>query len=166
LEGIPTKNGIDHPPKNGSQTISISNYTHLTIDSSVITLPLIRGNTPLKRVDSIYGTLFNSKYGFYPPVATIGQRLKVMKELLTTYNELQLALLLIVYFNWKGMNDSNDKEQSYLQSKTHSMYTFKFNLSQYEAYVRNIAGYSKEFDESGEPLLKIVGENIIKITNK
>lgn len=158
---------VDTTTNGFQETNALSNKSiNALSNKNEITLPLTRGNTPLKRVDSIYGSLFQSKYGFYPTTATIGSRLKTIKELLKSFTELQLALLFIVFFNWKGMNDSNEKEQAYLQSKTHALPIFKFNNSQYEAYVRNVAGYSKEFDESGEELLNIVGENITKLLAK
>jgi hypothetical protein len=78
------------------------------------------------------------------------------------YTELQLSFLLIVFFAWRGMNDSNDKEQNYLQSKAHDLFTFRFNLAQYEIYTRNVANYSKEFDDS-DLLLPIIGKYITKL---
>ncbi len=175
LEGIPTNSGIDHPTNNGSQTISISNHTHLTKDiqpevvvepvSNKKTLPINRGNTPHQRVDSIYRDLFKDKYGMYPPFSDTGSRLKTLKDLLKQFTEVQLAFLLIVFFAWKGMNDNNDKDQAYLQSKAHSIFTFRFNLAQYEVYTRNVANYSKEFDDS-DSLLEIVGKYILELKNK
>jgi predicted transcriptional regulator len=165
LEGIPPKNGIDHPTKNGSQTISRSNYTHLTINIDTKTLPLSRGNSPQKRLESIYCTMFYSKYGYKPNVVETPQRLKVIKELLVGYTELQLAFLLMVYFNWNGMNNDKPKEQEYLQSKSHSLYTFKYGIQQYELYTRNVSGFKKEFEESGDELLKVIGTHITNLTN-
>ena len=168
----PTQNRDVSQPNNGSQTISNITIPNITIDIQpevvvpVIekkTLPLNRGNSPHQRVASIYNDLFKDKYGIYPPNAGIGSRLKVLKELCKDYTELQLSFLLIVFFAWKGMNDSNDKEQNYLQSKAHDLFTFRFNLAQYEVYTRNVAGYSKEFDDS-DLLLPIVGKYILELS--
>lgn len=171
----PTQNRDDSQPNNGSQTISNITIPTLTIDiqpevvtepvDTKKTLPINRGNTPHQRVASIYNDLFKDKYGVYPPNAGIGSRLKVLKDLSKDYTELQLSFLLIVFFAWKGMNDSNDKEQNYLQSKAHDLFTFRFNIALYEVYIRNVAGYSKEFDDS-DLLLHIIGKYITELKSK
>ena len=146
-------------------TISNITISNVTIDTPIEVkkiLPIERGNNPHQRVDSIYRDLFKDKYGVYPNNATIGMRLKVLKELCNSYTELQLAFLLIVFFAWKGMTDSDDKAQNYLQSKAHDLFTFKYNLNQYEIYTRNVAGYSKEFDDS-DLLLPIVGKYVTEL---
>lgn len=137
---------------NNTVTIPNINYTNLTI-----TLPLSRGNKPNSRVNSIYGTLYNYKYGFYPSVSNIGSRLKVITKLLEDYTEIQIAFLLIIYFNW-------EKDKKYFTDKSHDLFTFKFNIDKFVAYVLNESGYDVEWKDD-ELLLPIVGKEITKLTN-
>lgn len=132
------------------------------IKENIITLPLNRGNQPSVRIDSIYSTLFNDKYGFNPPNALIGSRRKIFKELVGSYTELQIARLLIAFFEWRGMTGNDDKEENYVTSKTHDVFTFKFYLPKLEAKIRNIEGEGKQFEDD-RLLLAIVGKYIMNI---
>ena len=160
---------ITHPSEpDDIGTIPNVTIPNITIDIPLEVkkiLPIERGKTPHQRVDSIYCDLFKDKYGVYPNNSTIGMRLKVLKELCQNYTELQLSFLLIVFFAWRGMQDNNDKEQNYLQGKAHDLFTFRYNISQYEVYTRNVANYSKEFDDS-DLLLSLVGKYITELKNK
>jgi len=142
-------------------TISNSNYTNLTqLQPEVVqevvagnTLPLDRGKTPILRLLSIYKDCFRHLYGFsYKP--NFGRDLKVFKELLEQYTELQLARLLVAYFNW---NDN-----SFLLSTVYSIQVFKTYLPKLEAHVRNIEG--EPFDDEDNNLTK-VGEYFVKVIN-
>lgn len=182
MGGTPTQNWDVSQPNIGSQTIPNITISTLTKDiqqvvepvneeevtsivatSSMITLPLHRGKYAHQRVDSIYNDLFNDKYGFYPPVALIGSRLKVFKEVLVSYSEIQTARLLITFFEWRGMLGDSDWEEKKITGATHSIYIFKSNLTQYEAKVRNIDGQSKEFSDD-VLLLPIVGNYMINLS--
>lgn len=117
----------------------------------------------LKRVVGVYQVLFRDKYGFGVKSVSFGPINKVLKELLTTYSETQLKFLLMIYFRWKGMNDNDTREELYFNSRTHDIFTFKFNLNKFEAYGRNVLGYNEEFDKEEE--LKIVVDNFINKLN-
>ena len=165
-----TKNGIDHPTNIGSQTISISNHTHLTKDKQQVaykiigdkTLPIERGDTPLKRVISIYNTLFFNEYGISDNQA-YGKKAGIFTSLLKEYTELQLAYLLIVFFTWNGMSGQDKREREFLVNNTHSVGLFKAGLNKYLAWTKNVSGYDKEFDSSDE-LLHIIGKYIISLS--
>lgn len=146
-----------HP--NDPVTIPNINYTNLTIleDNKVI-LPIHRGKTPVTRLMSIYGTLFNHVYGFNSK-SNFGLNGKLLKDLLLTYSEVQIAFLLIVYLNWKGMDDNNQKEKQWLIDNAHPLTIFKSKINVYEAYTRNVAGWKTEFDDDSK-LLAIVGKHI------
>lgn len=118
------------------------------------TLPLTRGKAPVHRVYSIYADMYKSVYGIYPTWNS--GKLKVIKDLLDTYSELQLAVLIIVFLK------DNDK---YLSENGHPLFNFRYNLDKYIAQVRVKEGLAKEFDSSDE-LLPIIRENILKVTTQ
>jgi hypothetical protein len=148
-------------PQNNPVTISNSNYTNLTqLQPEVVqevvagnTLPLDRGKTPILRLLSIYKDCFRHLYGFsYKP--NFGRDLKVFKELLEQYTELQLARLLVAYITWS--------DNGFLISTAYSIQVFKTYLPKLEAHVRNIEG--EPFDDDNSNLTK-VGEYFIKVIN-
>lgn len=164
-------NLLPHPSEPGD-TVTISNITIpiITIDKQQVaskiigvkTLPVDRGDTPLKRINSIYNTLFFKEYGINDN-QSMGLKMKIFKSLLVDYTELQLAYLLIVYFTWKGMDGNNTRDREFLVSNTHAITLFKGQLNKYVAWVKNVSGYDKEFENSDE-LLPIIGKYIISLT--
>lgn len=146
----------DNKPYNKPNiNINISSEEETEQKGDEITLSNERGKTPVARLQSLYGTLFNRLYGFKPKPSSYPQTGSVFKGLLKDYSEIQIACLLIVFFNWKGMNDKDEKENEWLVKNTHSPFQLKAGLNKYEAYVRNIAGWSEEF-ENDEKLYPIV----------
>lgn len=111
-----------------------------------VTLNTDRGKSPVTRLMSLYSHLFNHLYGFNPKSAMFGPLGKVFKETLINYSEIQIACLLIVFFNWKGMGDNDKKEEDWLINNAHSIFIFKSGLAKYEVYARNVAGWVDEFD--------------------
>ena len=110
-------------------------------------LPMIRGNNYIKRVLSIYTDNFRAKYGFYPQLP-IGRFGAALKKLITTHTELQIAALLITFFNWQGMDGGDNFERDKLLKVTHNMGWFFSATNKYEAYLRNVFGL--KFDDENE----------------
>lgn len=159
-----TNNGSTPPTNNGSQTISNTNHIHITkyMQVGTCTLPLSRGSNPAQRVLSIYGTLFSNLYGFIDNTS-YPKKVGIVSKLLKDYTELQLAYLLIVYFNWNGMSGNDKREREFLINSTHSIGLFASGINKYVAYTKNVLGFSKEFDDS-DNLLEKVGEYIQNLT--
>lgn len=134
-------------------TISNINYTNLTTNDK-ITLNEKQGKTPTARLQSLYGKYFKHTYGFYPK-AQYGSLGKCFKDLLSHYSEIQIAALLIVFFNWQGMDDRNPSEKKWLVDKAHSIWLFKSNASTYEAYLRNYKDLSREFDDDEKLIVNV-----------
>jgi len=136
------------PEETYHNTIILDNNTTI-IEEEKITLPKNRGKTAQIRLLSIYGTLFYNKYGING-TSNISQFVKVFSELLNTYSEIQIAMLLIIFFSWKGIDGRDNKEYEYLLNKTFSIYIFKANTTKYEVYARNILNI--KFDDSQDTL--------------
>jgi hypothetical protein len=122
-----------------------------------ITLPLHRGKTPTDRLISLYCTLFSKTYNVSAKI-NFGMFRKALNELLKSYSEVQVAYLLIVYFNWHGMTETDVKEYNYLTSVAFPIFMFKSNISKYEIFSRNIQ--KVDFDDS-DKLLKLVANYIL-----
>ena len=154
VETLPSET-TDPTPSEPSDPVTIpnTNYTHLTI------LPEHRGTTATQRVMSIYRDCFKYIYGFdYKP--NFGRDLKLIKDLLESYSELQLARLLTIYLTWHGMDGSSDKDYNYLLAIAFPLTMFKANLAKYEAYSRNVL--KDNFDDDSE-LLELVGRYILSL---
>ena len=102
-------------------------------------LPSNRGNTYIKRVLSIYTDLFRYTYGFYPQLP-IGRFGKSLKNIIDSFTEFQIAALLIVFFNWQGMNGNDSFERDKLLKVTHNFGWFFSSINQYRAYIQNVFG--------------------------
>ncbi len=127
---------------------------------SKVTLNPKQGKTPIARLQSLYSLYFRHTYGFKPKnYAELG---KCLKDLLRLYSEIQIASLLIVFFNWQGMDNHQQGEKDWLIKSTHSIWLFKRGINQYEAYIRNVQGLTEEFEDD-EKLYKYVQESIGKV---
>lgn len=107
-------------------------------------LPETRGKTYILRVLSVYTDLFRAKYGFYPtlPMSRWGASLKRLME---THSELQIAAMLIIFFNWRGMDDGDDFAEQKLIDAAHNFQWFFSTINTYEIYLRNV--YNLEFND-------------------
>jgi predicted transcriptional regulator len=150
-----------HP--NDPVTIPSINYTNLTTitEEVKVTLPLQRGKQPSSRLLSIYSDLFKDVFGFSYK-SNFGRDLKIIKDMLQNYSELQIARMMIIFFSWHGMTGSDDREYNFLVGATFSLGLFKVNASKYEVYSRNVL---KEDFDSDEKLLTEVGNYFIKVIN-
>ncbi len=122
-------------------------------------LPLTRGKTYILRVLSIYTDLFRYTYRFYPQLP-IGRFGKALKVLMGSHTELQIAALLIVFFNWRGMDGNDTFEIQNLQKVTHNFGWFFSSVNKYEAYLRNIYGLDMDNEED---VRDFVSKNMVAI---
>lgn len=156
-------------------TKPINNQIHITkveedkssllpevVYSSTGVLPPNRGKTRIQRVVSIYKDLFKHLYGVEPnlAMAPIGASIDKLSE---RYTELQIAALLISFFNWHGMDGNSEFDYNKLLSAAHPFKWFYNTINQYEIYLRNV--YRLEFDS--ELLVRdFVGKSMLAIKDK
>jgi len=131
-------------------------------ETNTITLPTSRGSTYIQRLNSIYGTLFYHLYGFFVKEGSFAKNGAIFKRLMKDYTEIQIAYLLIVYFNWHGMDSNSQSETEWLQKKAHDIFQFQFGITKFETYVRNILNMSEVFEDDSK-LLQEVGQHIISL---
>lgn len=123
-------------------------------------LPESRGKSYVLRVLSIYNTLWKEKYGFAPKI-NIGMFGKMLKPLMENYTELQIASMLLVFFNWHGMTGSDDFEYQKVLRATFNFGWFVKSTNNYEVYLRNVVGI--KLDDEQE-VRKFVAEGIHKLS--
>lgn len=160
---------LTNPLVDSNQPIPDTKHQILNTDKedisslNTITLNPAQGKTPVSRLQSLYGKLFSHLYGFKPKPTTYPQTGKVFKDLLGSYTEIQIACLLIVFFNWQGMTDKEQSEKDWLVKNAHSIFQFRGGLNKYEAYTRNVAGWGEEFDNDSK-LYDIVRKKIAQLS--
>jgi hypothetical protein len=140
-------------------TIPNTNEPLLTVIAAQ-ELPLKFGNTPALRLMGIYSTLFQDKYGFVPSIVATRHG-KQLSSLLKNYTEWQVALLLIIFFEWRGMTGADDFAEQSLTKVAHPVGWFTNNLSQYEAYLRNVAEVKMDDPETVHNIVSRTMDNII-----
>lgn len=119
-------------------------------------LPTSRGKTYIIRVLSVYRDLFFDKYRFYPTVS-VPRFGKSLKQLIETKTELQIAAMLITFFNWHGMTGQEQFEHEKLLKAAFNVNWFFSTVTQYEAYLRNVMRI--DFD-SNEDVLRFVSSHM------
>lgn len=107
-------------------------------------LPIQRGTRPIQRVVSIYSDLYRYLYGILPKLkmAVVGASID---KLLESYSEIQIAALMVIFFNWYGMNGDSEFEYKKLLDATFPFAWFYSSINKYEIYLRNV--YKLEFDD-------------------
>ena len=169
IQGL-SENDSTPPIKNDIVTIPILNSTHLTqvtvpveiasteVKETKPTLPEKLGRTYITRLLTVYKRLFVDKFGFEP---TINVPLfgKTCKELCEAHSEVQLAAMMIIFFNWNGMNGGDARAQQRLVEATFPIVWFKNGINTYEAYARNV--FNLDLDKPQE-LLQFLRENLPK----
>lgn len=140
--------GLSTYTNNGAVTQPIINSTNITKDTQVVItsgqLPASRGKTYITRVLSVYNDLFRNIYGV-SPTFEVSRYSKQIKGLATTKSELQIAALLVTFFDWNGITGSDAFEWEKLVKATFPLGWFFSSVTSYEVYLRNVFGL--EFDK-------------------
>lgn len=154
--------------KNDTVTISSINYTNLTniqqevveeqVKEEGVTLPKVRsdgsstGKTNVDRLLRLYSVLYEKKYqAQYKP--NWGRDKKLISGMLADYTELQIALMLCIYFEWAGMSGNDSKESAFCFSAMFSIPLFKSTLNRYEVYARSFMKF--KFDDDNDNLINV-----------
>lgn len=124
-------------------------------------LPESRGKTYITRVLSIYVDLFRNKYGFVPQIAFAKWGM-MLKRLMESHTELQISAMLIVFFNWQGMDGGSDFERDKLIEAGHPFGWFFNNPNVYEIYLRNV--FKLEMDDE-EKVKEFVAKSMLELNN-
>lgn len=122
-------------------------------------LPESRGKTYIVRIISVYSDLFKDKYGFTPTIS-FGRYGKLLKSLIETHTELQIAAMLIIFFDWAGMDGEDNFTRERLTNATHSLGWFFSTTNSYEAYLRNV--FKLEF-ENEDKVRDFVGRSLLAL---
>lgn len=122
-------------------------------------LPETRGKTYIQRIVSVYSDLFKDKYGFYPTV-NYGQIGKLIQQLIDNKTELQIASLLIVFFDWAGITGGDEFERDKLLKACYPFGWFYSSINQYEVWLRNV--YKLEFDNE-EVVREFVAKSLLSL---
>lgn len=127
-----------------------------TIKEERITLPKHRGKYPADRLLYLYSKLYYKTYeATYKP--NFGRDKKILNDLLQNYTEMQVALMLCIYFDWHGMTGSDSKEYNFVTGATFPIGMFKTMINKFEVYSRNVL--NTPFDDDTQ-LLDIVIKSV------
>lgn len=161
-----------NPPSGKQETNALSANSLNALNANIITtksemdmvsvLPMNRGKTAIMRVLSIYQDLFRNKYGFGCSVP-IGRFGKSVNTLLKTHTEIQIAALMIIFFDWHGMTGSDIADHTKLLKATFNVFWFFSSITTYEAYARNVLQI--KFDDPTS-IREFVGEQIGRLSTQ
>jgi len=169
LLSLPSDTSVPTPsPTSVAVTIPNTNYTHLTatdtnvsdheivnmlpiqeeIKSLVGQLPDKFGKNYIDRIVYVYRALWKSKFNTPYQITSFGRVGKLIKTLVSTNTEYQVASLLLTHFNWRGATGSDEKEYVYLSSKGFPMELIPSKMNIYIAYLTNVCGVDYNSEES------------------
>lgn len=140
--GTPATNAPT-PAPNDTVTIP-NNNTQLTIPTKeakpqVAEQPKVNAGKLL----TVYSMLWKNKTGFdYKP--SYGKDSVMLKRLLSKYTEAQVLVLMIIFFNWYGMDGANEKEYRSVVESGFNLGWFISQIPKYEMYARNVAGINMD----------------------
>lgn len=100
-------------------------------------LPEEYGNSSIKRIVAVYAKKFTSLYGFAPKILSWGLIGKQFKTLLNHYTEHQIALMILLHFEWRGSTGEDEFSHKRLESACFPIEWIQKNSNAYEAYLRN-----------------------------
>lgn len=118
-------------------------------------LPLWMGNSALKRIIKIHSMIWTDLYGFPPTYMNWGMIGKLYKPLLSSYSEYQIASLIILHFDWKGADGSDEFTHKRLANKCFPIEWVPKAVNEYQAYLKNSLGL--KFDEPTAVRSHVIG---------
>lgn len=127
--------------------------------AEILNLPESLGTTWNKRLIGVYSNLWKQKYGFEFK-ANYGFMSRMFTNLLEQYNEYQIACLLVVFFDWRGVSGEDEWEFKRVANSAFNITWFSRGINQYEVYLRNVLGVNIDSVESMNKFLQ--ENNIIK----
>lgn len=119
-------------------------------------LPETLGNSGLKRIIKFYSKVFVSKYGFVPMISypRIG---KLFKPILEQFSENQIALMIVIHFDWRGVDGNDTFTHRRMVDACHPLDWLPKNINQYQAFIRNVLNINFDNDED---IIEIIKEYI------
>lgn len=99
------------------------------------TLPVKLGTTPLLRLSSLYERLYEHEFNVKPRVLLRGRDGGVLKSLLKSFSEVQIAVLMIVHFNWYGMSGNDEWQYDKLRENCFPLSWISVRANNYIAYL-------------------------------
>lgn len=110
-------------------------------------LPESMGKTPLVRIVTFYSRVFKHRYGFSPRVSypKVGG---VFKTLMSELSEQQIALMILLHFEWRGADGSDEYLYKKFSNASFPIEWIPRNSNSYEAYIRNVLHIN--FDDDNE----------------
>ena len=123
------------------------------MENNIKQLPIEFGKTYIIRLLVVYKSLFKKAYGFNPTVS-IGAFGKVMKGLIDDKSELQIAVLLCIFFEWRGISGDDEREYEKLTKVAFNFYWLPSNINALEVYARNVLKMDLDNEESNLIFIK------------
>jgi hypothetical protein len=107
-------------------------------------MPRIKKETPVtdprvKEIRGFYVAVFKKMYGFDPTINFMLTGVMI-KRLLKDFNEWQIQMFIIIHFNWRGMDGTDDFVFKRLRDKAFPFEWIPNNVNGYQAYIRNVLG--------------------------
>lgn len=96
-------------------------------------------DTRVKSIRGFYMAVFKKMFGFTPQMNYMLSGV-LIKRWLKDFNEWQLDTLILIHFNWHGMDSNDEWVYKRLKDNAFPLGWMNNNLNSYQAYARNVLG--------------------------
>lgn len=144
----PKSNGLHNNTSNNTKDID-TNKDLLSKSDEIRTVNDSLGKNPHTRLLELYSMIWETNYGFPSGQALRGANGKHFKELLEIYSEVEVGAMVVLHFEWRGANGSNDFIYQNLEDSCFPISWLPKNADSYMAYLRNRVKLDsqKDFDQ-------------------
>ena len=159
LGGTPTGYQTLNPQVEGDKPTGLQNNNiEKEYKNSIGSNPIpISGKASTQRLHNFYSLVFSHFFGFVPKTASYAKDASILKRLLKVYSEAQVAMLILLHFEWRGANGNEDFVFKRLSNAGFPISWISPNANAYVAYFKNVLNI--DFDDQ-ETILKMVKEKI------
>lgn len=131
-------------PECGNKTTNALSETKGNALSDLKEILVDKTSTPtevkysFKEILKFYSHFYNKRYGVYPRVTTWGKHVSVFKPLISQFTEMQMYLLIMTFWSWKGATGQDIGAEKRLQSACYPMTWLPSLIDAMIPYITNV----------------------------
>lgn len=109
-------------------------------ESGIDELPDSLGKNYISRLVEIYHLAWNYKFKFQCLEQAKGRTAKILKNLKEDYTEYEIASMIFLHFEWKGLNNDNEFMNKKLEDNCFPMSWLAMSVNSYQTFLKEKMG--------------------------
>lgn len=120
-------------------------------------LPRKYGGTSISRMVEVYNLMWKRHFGFPSFETAMGKNAKIMSNLLKRFNEYEVASMILIHFEWKGVGGENEYIHKRMAESGFPISWLPSNINAYQVFIKNVLGI-KDVEKLKERVDKVLEE--------